>query len=234
MRSRLLLPTFLTMLLFVVMWLQPISSRATRLALLSLGCIAAVLVVRLPARRGHSAILAAVACVPPVFAILPGRAVDPAFLRTLSVQEATSYLGVRYVWGGESPFGIDCSGLARRGLINTYMLQSVRTLNPELLRAGLFLWWTDCTARDLGDAYLGFTHHVLSLPSLSAPLPPEVLPGDLAITASGVHVLLYVGGGSWLQADPSANRVILVTPPEPNPWLSVPVRIVRWTIPRTA
>jgi NlpC/P60 family len=234
MRRRLLLPTLLTMALFVVVWVQPISSRATRLALLSLGCIAAVLIVCLPARRRHSAILAAVACVPPMFGILPGRSVDPALLRALSAQEAASYLGVRYVWGGESPLGIDCSGLVRRGLIDTYLHQSVLTLNPGLLRAGVFLWWHDCTARDLGDGHLGFTHHVLSLPSLSAPLPPEVLPGDLAVTADGVHVLLYVGGGSWLQADPSADRVTRVTPPEQNPWLSVPVRIVRWAIPRAA
>ena len=52
-----------------------------------------------------------------------------------------------------------------------------------------------------------------------------------AVTASGVHVLAYLGNGKWIEADPTASTVIEVRVPErSNAWFNMPVKIVRWQV----
>jgi hypothetical protein len=46
---------------------------------------------------------------------------------------------------------------------------------------------------------------------------------------SGVHILAYLGDNHWIEADPTAHKVLIVQVPESNnAWFNVPVRIVRW------
>jgi hypothetical protein len=53
----------------------------------------------------------------------------------------------------------------------------------------------------------------------------------MAVTISGVHVMAYLGASTWVEADPTAHRVLIVHGPEPsNNWFSVPVRVVRWRV----
>jgi hypothetical protein len=134
-----------------------------------------------------------------------------------------------YVWGGESRIGIDCSGLMRRGLIDAALKQGLLRGNPRLVRLGLSVWWHDCTARDLGQGYRGMTIPILTAPSVNAIDQSAIQAGDLAVTASGVHVLAFIGNSTWIEADPTAHRVLIVRVPEPaNGWFGVPVRVVRW------
>ena len=61
--------------------------------------------------------------------------------------------------------------------------------------------------------------------------PNQLLPGDLAVTRDGVHVLAYLGESRWIQADPQAGRVLVLSGKDlQNPWLRVPVRIMRWRV----
>ena len=56
-----------------------------------------------------------------------------------------------------------------------------------------------------------------------------MLPGDLAITKSGIHILAFLGGGRWIDADPSASKVRISTLASPdNVWLDSPMLIARW------
>lgn len=56
-------------------------------------------------------------------------------------------------------------------------------------------------------------------------------PGDLAITATGIHALVYAGEGKWIQADPGLGIVTtLEGRTVENPWFRVPVTIHRWLI----
>jgi hypothetical protein len=57
----------------------------------------------------------------------------------------------------------------------------------------------------------------------------KLLPGDLAATADGVHILAYIGDKKWIEADPTERKVIVVATPERiNYWFGVPVYILRW------
>ena len=56
--------------------------------------------------------------------------------------------GVAYVWGGETRLGLDCSGLIRIALLDTYL----RDLRPG---AALRVWLFDTPARNLPESYHG-------------------------------------------------------------------------------
>lgn len=164
------------------------------------------------------------------FLACPGRTADPHKLRDAYLAVLRSYEGTRYLWGGENRFGIDCSGLVRAGLIKANFQTGLYTLNPRLVRLSLSLWWHDCSARELGAEYRGQTRHILSAPSINALDESLIQPGDLAVTASGVHVLAFLGNQKWIEADPHYQRVVIVPVPDAkNPWFKEPVLITRWT-----
>ena len=47
---------------------------------------------------------------------LPGSPIVESELRDAYVQRMKNLIGTKYVWGGESSRGIDCSGLPRKAL----------------------------------------------------------------------------------------------------------------------
>jgi hypothetical protein len=114
-------------------------------------------------------------------------------------------------------------------MINASLKRGLATINPRLIRFAVGLWWHDCTARDLGQGYRGLTVPVSESPSINTVFPSSLHPGDLAVTMSGVHILAYLGDNHWIEADPTAHKVLIVQVPESNnAWFNVPVRIVRW------
>lgn len=165
-----------------------------------------------------------------IFLILPGNKAETEKLTTEYLVALRSYEGTRYIWGGENKLGIDCSGLVRAGLIKANFRQGIRTMNPSLVRFSLSLWWHDCSAKALGEGYRGQTRHILSSPSINALDETKILPGDIAVTKSGVHVLAFLGGHEWIEADPDVRRVVIVhTPAASNSWFEEPIQILRWT-----
>jgi hypothetical protein len=115
-------------------------------------------------------------------------------------------------------------------LIRASYWTGVSTLNGRLTREALVLWWNDTSARAMAQEYRGWTTHLFDAASVNALDCGRLKPGDLAVTASGVHVMVFAGGKEWIEADPGAGRVIRVrVPVERNGWFEQPVRIVRWT-----
>jgi Ca2+/Na+ antiporter len=167
-----------------------------------------------------------------LFLVWPShRPVDRSALRSDYCAALKSYLGSRYVWGGEGYLGIDCSGLVQRGLIDALATRGFATLNPALVRDSLSLYWHRTTAKVIGEGYAGRTDTVTTCPTLNALDYSLVQRGDLAVTAGGDHVMAYLGNRTWIAADPGVDKVTTFTIPEQrNAYFSTPMRIVRWKI----
>lgn len=159
---------------------------------------------------------------------LPGRHPDKQALRERYIHALRSYEGIRYVWGGENRLGIDCSGLVRVGLINANFREGLETLNPGLMRAGLSLWWQDCSARALGEENRQFARHLFDAPAINRLGQTQLQPGDFAVTDDGAHVLAYLGGRDWIAADPDERCVLVLSVPTTNAWFDSRVKLLRW------
>ena len=56
-------------------------------------------------------------------------------------------------------------------------------------------------------------------------------PGDLAITDSGLHALVYLGEDKWIQAAPEVGEVkVFNGRTDDNAWLIQPISAYRWTV----
>ena len=167
-----------------------------------------------------------------LLAALPGRAdYDRGALRQEVAQALLRYEGVRYVPGGEGCFGLDSSGLIRRGMIDGTFLYGARTLNPALLRKAIHLWWRDVSAREMEAGARGEAKKITEAKSLAALDEKNLHPGDFAITRGGVHALAYLGDHVWIAADPGERRVIRANARTvKSEGFRQPVSLLRWRL----
>jgi cell wall-associated NlpC family hydrolase len=139
--------------------------------------------------------------------------------------------GTRYLWGGEGRKGIDCSGLPRRALREALQEDGWSHGNGSAFREWARQWWFDTSAKAMGEGYQGFTRPIGIEGKLRELDFNRLDPGDLAVTRSGVHVMIYLGNGSWIQADPKPGKVVISNPAtDPSVWFDMEVGIHRWTV----
>lgn len=163
--------------------------------------------------------------------ILPDREIDPAELRDDYVRRMSALEGTKYHWGGESQRGIDCSGLPRRAFRDALFSYGIRHGNGRALRAYTEQWWFDASAGALGDGYRDYTDALGVAGTIRTMSYQDLLPGDLAVTLGGVHVLAYAGGDEWIQADPGIGAVATLDGrTSANGWLSSPITMHRWRL----
>jgi len=222
---------WLLLLLGIIgLFLYPVAYRSSRLLLLvCLGLFWGLSVIRLRRHRIAQIAVLAVSAICLGFLCLPGRPVDVGALRQGYVNSLKRYEGTLYFWGGENRIGIDCSGLVRRGLINANVRLGLSTLNPTPMRTALSLWWHDCSARALRDEYRGYTLGLSTANSINDADHNSILPGDMAVTTDGIHILAYIGNKEWIAADPGAMRVLIEVVPSNSPWFSRSIRLIRWS-----
>jgi hypothetical protein len=166
-----------------------------------------------------------------LWAAQPSRAPD---LQSSFVTSLLAYRETPYVWGGENGRGIDCSGLIRRAMINALLAQGWKTHDPSLWREAAFIWWNDCSANEMKNGYSGRIQPIFETRSLNSLNESQLKTGDIAVLKSGVHVLAYVGKGTWIQADPNlangGGKVIETSVPSRNGWFGQRVIMCRWEI----
>lgn len=220
---------FVCLAALIVIMVYPVSHGILRLftvtAIPVLWLLAMFLTCRVQWLSGSILGLGLIFC---IFVLLPGRTIDPVRLRNEYLKQLKRYEGSPYVWGGENRRGIDCSGLVRRALIDSHVWTALVTANPEALRAGINMWWHDCSALALRDQYRNYTIPLFSAQSINTITSSLLMPGDIAVTSDGVHVLAYLGNQQWIEADLAIAKVIILSVPSDNVWLTVPVKVMRW------
>lgn len=163
--------------------------------------------------------------------LLPEKRLDPATLRDRYVAAMQRMEGTPYFWGGESRWGIDCSGLPRRALRDALWEMGWETGNGAAFREWARQWWCDTSAKALGENYRGFTRPLGVSGKLRELDFRHLAPGDLAITADGRHVMVFLRDGKWIQADPGPFRVTIGRPGvDANPWFDARVTLHRWAL----
>lgn len=102
------------------------------------------------------------------------------------------------------------------------------SVDPGLVRQAICLWWHDFSASDLGNCRNGLAVPIAVSASINKLEYNLIAPGDLAVRATGEHVMAYLGGRLWIEADPIAGRVMIVEAPcRTNAWFEQKIRIVR-------
>lgn len=212
--------------------LNPVNSKLLKLAFLA--CVTgallglAILTWKRRSLRLVSLLLPLLVAIP---FMLPGGKIDGEELREDYVRRMCKLEGTKYVWGGESSRGIDCSGLPRRALRDALLSYGVRHLNGRAFRAYLEQWWFDASAKALAESYRDYTSPLGTTGIIKEMDYEGLVPGDLAVTVGGVHILAYVGDGLWIQADPGIGAVkSLAGRTEDNSWFDTPVTTHRWQL----
>lgn len=166
-----------------------------------------------------------------LFLILPGRDIDIPKLRKDYVQRVKAFEGTEYYWGGENSRGIDCSGLPRRALQDALLSYGIRHLNGRPIRAALEQWWFDASAKALSEGYREYTTPVGVKGSVAEMNYEGLTEGDMAVTFNGVHVLVYLEGNQWIQAEPGIKKVITLDgKKDENTWFGIETNVYRWKI----
>lgn len=227
------LPVILWYLAFfglVILSMLPQATRLSRGGIIGLVALIAVTLAYEGRRTVLRFLVPAVVAALAGFFFWPGASrATPAELRTGYVEHLKAFEGCRYYWGGESRWGIDCSGLIRRGLMDAMLSRGLRTLDPALVRQAASLWWNDTSALALMQQHRGLTKLLFEAESINSIDPARLQPGDFAVTADGVHTLAYTGDGTWIQADPFPGKVHSARAPADTGWFKARVKIMRWT-----
>lgn len=216
----------------IVAFFHPLHSSVTKLALLgSIGICwvcSLILLRKYYVYRTILIVLPILACIP---FLLPSRAIDATELRADYLQALTRYEGSTYYWGGENKRGIDCSGLPRRSLRDALLRYGIAHANGKAFRLAAEQWYYDTSAKALGEGYRNFTKNLAIEGTVLLIDSSTLQAGDLAVTKNGIHTMVYLGEGKWIQADPGIGAVAtLHSRNDQNTWFDAPITMHRWTI----
>lgn len=143
------------------------------------------------------------------------------------IQNLLTYNDVNYVLWWEWLFGMDCSWLVRHAMVISLIKEWIRNYNWYDIMKWFKLWWSDFDVDAmLSNEYNRFID-IWVADSINKINHEFIKPWDLAII-DWVHVMAYVWGRQWIQADPEIWKVIVLKTPTSNKWFNLSVKIIRW------
>lgn len=231
-RRLILLLTVGSLAALILLNLDPVSTRAHRLVILCslAGVCFGPLLLFWKYKAARIVFLAMPLLMLSPF-LLPGKAIGRKSLRDDYLARMVACEGAVYHWGGESRRGIDCSGLPRKALRDALLYQGLSNLNGRCTRLFLKHWWNDASAKALAEGYLGYAEPTGEKGTIATMDYDPLQPGDLAVTEDRRHVLIFLGGGKWIQADPGIERVVIENGRTgKSGWFAVPVTTHRWSV----
>ena len=209
---------------------DPIRSGLIKLLIVALSVgVSAGLIFWIRKKSVRLICLVAVLLVAAVVTFKPVQPKPPEQVRSDYVEALRRYEGVRYVWGGETKRGVDCSGIVRAAWVDSQLRLGAKSASATPIRNAFATWWFDASAKELGAGYRARTVELHQSKSIRANQDRALSPGDFAIVANGTHALAYLGNHEWIQADPSAQKVIIVSTTNRNTWLDAPAVFMRWS-----
>lgn len=231
-RRLLLILTLGSVAALVMVNLDPVTTKLHRLVILS--ALAGVWLGPLLLIWKRKAVRIALLIIP-AFVILPfllpGKEINQSGLRQDFLKRMVSYEGTKYHWGGESGRGIDCSGLPRKAMREALFSNGIHHLDGGSMRLFLKHWWNDASAKALAEGHLDFTIPTGETGTIATMDYANLQPGDLVVTQDRRHILAFLGGQKWIQADPGAGKVTIENGrTSPNGWFGVPVTMHRWKV----
>lgn len=166
-----------------------------------------------------------------MWGVLGSKPYKADILRTYYKNRLVKFQNVKYVWGGETKDGIDCSGLARVALWQAMFKEGLMQANPRLLGPMFWkFWFRDITANDMLHEKYGYTKVIGEADKLAGYDTSNLKTGDMAVT--GGHVLIFMGDGKWIEASPDDQRVVIneASAGSRRGWFNVNVTFVRWWV----
>ena len=231
-RRLLLIIALGSLVALVVLNLDPVTTKPIRLAILcaSVGIWIGPLLLLWKRKAVRYALLPIpLIVIIPFF--LPSKEIDRESLRQDYLRRRILYKDTAYHWGGESARGIDCSELPRKALRGALFSNGIRHMDGGRLRLFIRQWWNDASAKALAEGYMDFTIPTGESGTIEKLDYGKLKTGDLAVTEDRRHILAYLGGEDWIQADPGAGKVIIANGrTSQNGWFGVPVTTHRWGV----
>lgn len=216
----------ITFLILVVALIQPLHSKRVCLTILFTSLNAIVLLFFLIKKRvlycafGFAIFLFAIPWV-------AQRKIEEKTINEMYVKELTFYVNTNYVWGGEGFLGIDCSGLPRSAMIKALYKYGIYYFNGKALTYATNLWWNDASAKEMLSGYKGKLQVEEAEYTINS-APPNRQAGDLAITATGLHVMVYLDNKTIIQSDPVREKVVIDNLPSSSMWYEQKVKCAKW------
>ena len=226
----LIVATILYVLLYVAVKINPIRTKLISLFILFSPIFFVLFVLCIFKQK---VILKIIGVVTVVFLIvlvsLKNKDVPVEKIRNRYVTELLKYENTTYVWGGETRNGIDCSGLVRKGMIDTLLKVGIENVSSKYVYEAFKLYVNDFSAKAIKQEYKNLFTTLQEIESVNTFDHSYILPGDILVTNNGVHTFAYIGNNTWIQADPDSKKVIIETAPSTdNKWYKMNAVILRW------